>query len=964
MNRLKNRLWVVVAALALTALSVNSGHAEEREAPRLAFELSSLREAWLYGDDDTAAARLDTLRRDNRISGEFPRWYATLRSVLALKQNDSKTALETLQPVLEASQDARNYVRSARVLLAYGHPELAQQVIDAGLVRAPDSPALLRHRAGLQWLQGDFDGALETYLGMICNDERPQYPYITPAGGRWSSVKPWNATSDKPAVDAQPVDDEDYYYYEDQPETEYQPEPFTSLFLQFNWFPCDLPGLDRCLAAIAADPEQLAARTANLDALVKTARDSQDELDALRMGDDETRKQFEQKARKNRWHAVLALRLVITAQLANDEIEQAEKNARLGLEIAPDDIALLDLLAQAYGRLGKPEEARSVPLARLRTLAYLGVYSNTLYAKPNAQIVDRVFAPALTLYRANPEAGLAQFEQMRTSFGDANRNQPVYAGLLGLWLFLQNEPELARKNLLEASRLSGYESGKPIYGESVVVEMALLALGEGNSADEGETPIEDAEKVEVPEGEDPVEVARLDANANPLLRKSLRAGAVIGSVYDVRTRIRGLLGVDVYASSSGVMGVRAGAEFLPEGDAVMQETLWDLPAKLAEEVTEQELEAFLAPEHTTSTSLKNALDTMAELVTAASGNNSWRTRQSLGQKAGPVLGMLEARTLLLRARLRQLKPQSLADLKTWLDKNQSQIDIRSQLKAPASDEYSRFKQARADAGIPEIVHTGLALDAACILARAGKTNEAARLLWFNRDALLGIESQGHMLSLASVFARKADNGTLAIRCRLEAANSAPDMRNTNTLDPQIALVELSATRRDLLEFGDKMDLLTYLENMLIPYADSPMMLRIARIAPELQDARASLTMRNTSRAGTSGIFASSVANGNCGVIFTNWVKMIATPETFPGCQRFAAWVIASDLPVRSGSGSYTGLTTTQEMLLGFSMLYELDKRMSANDPVALAAADRLNKLLVKLAGAADGSDAAGDSWWG
>ena len=954
------KLWAISAALFLLALSSNTGRAVERETPKLAFELSALREAWLYGDDATAAARLDTLRRDNRLSGEFPRWYASLRSVLALKEGDTKAAIEVIQPTLDASNDARNYVRAARLFLAYAHPELALEVIHAGLTRAPDSPALQRYKAGLQWLQNDFDGALDTYVNMICCDERPQYPFITPQAGRWSGVKPWNAEGDKPPQDNDAFDDEGYGYFEEvETSGEYQPEPFTSLFLPLNWYPCDLPGLDRCVAAIAANPKLAESRTADLDALLKKAKDSQDKLDSLRTGDEELRLQLAKQATTDRWRAVIALRIAATSELAEGDWEAAEATIKSGLELAPDDIALLDLLAQVYGHLGKAEEARNGVLARLRTLAYLGIYSNTLYLPTKNQVVDRVFTPALNLYRANPQAGLTQFEQMRTSFGDTNRNQPVFSGTLGIWLSMQNEPELARKNLIEASRLNGYESGKPLYSESVLVEMALLSLGEGDTSEEEKN----VQPAPADGEEDPVEMAKLDANANPLLRKSLRVGAVVGSVYDVRDRTKELTGVDVYANSSGILGVRFGARFLPNGENLMQETLWNTAEKIAKDVPPAELDAFLASDHATSTSLKNALEGMAELVKAAGSDNNWRTRQSLGQKAGPVIGMVEARALLLRARLLQQKPSTLAELRQWLNKHQAQIDMRALVQGPTTDRYTRFNQDRADAGIPEIVHTGLAVDAAKVLARGGQWKDAARLLWWNRDAQLGITSKCRMLSLAALFARKGGDTTMAIRCELESVGAAPDPRNTGSQEALLLLTELPATRHDLLEFGDESDLLRYVENMVIPYADSSAMNELVRIVPEVQDAPASLVMRNTTSTGTENIFSASLSSGNCNVVARNWAKMMASPETYPICHRFAAWTIVSDLTVSSSRTNHNGLATTEDALVGLAMLHSLNRRIGANDAKALGETDRLAKLLETLAANLDGSRGISEDWW-
>ena len=143
------------------------------------------------------------------------------------------------------------------------------------------------------------------------------------------------------------------------------------------------------------------------------------------------------------------------------------------------------------------------------------------------------------------------------------------------------------------------------------------------------------------------------------------------------------------------------------------------------------------------------------------------------------------------------------------------------------------------------------------------------------------------------------------------------------------------------------------------------MLELARVVPELKDARPTLCMRNDSRTGTENIFSAAVANGNSNVIFRNWIKMMATPETFPVCHRFAGWVIACDLPVSTSRSSYSGMLGTRETLLCWSMLYELNKRAGANDPVALKETARLEKLLTTLAGSLNESEQEDDSdWWG
>jgi hypothetical protein len=960
---------MIVAAAVVLALSVNPTQADEEQGSKLAFELTGLREAWLYGDNATAAARLDNLRKDNRLSGDFPRWFASLRAVLALEDGDTKTAVEVMQPVLNESNDARNYVRAARLFLAYGAPKEALKIVRDGRARGPDSRALIRFEAGIQWLEGDYDGALATYMAMLLSDDRPAYPYVTPVLTRWSQAKPWDVTSDKPVQPAPAEDEEDWGW--EEPEVvdgQYLPEPFADLFMPIYWFPCDLPGLDRCLETLARDAEQVKARTSDLDEKLKQAQAAQEAVDTLRTGDAATRKQLEDEARRTRWHAVFAARLAAMAKLNASEYEACEKIVARGVAVAPEDVALLDLQAQALGKLGRAEEARTGPLARLRSVAYLSTYSSALYNRgPSRQMVDRVFEPALTLYRANPEAGLTQFEQMRTTFGDTNRNLPVYAGVLGLWLLHKNEAALARKHLLEASRLNGYESGRPLYQDAVFVEMALIALGETAveaAPAEGEKEKEEEGEAAQPGEEevDPLEIAKLDANTHPLIRKSLRAGAVLGSIPDSRTLLRQLAEVELWNNYAGIAPVQAAANFIPDGDKVLQEALWGLPARIAKEVPDADLNAFLAAEHTATQNLKTALESLAELIEQSRSNQNWEVRQSLSQKTGPVLGLIEARTILLRAKLLKDKPTKLADLAAWLTKWQAQIDLRASLKSRPGEAAARFKDARAGAGVPEIVHTGLLLDAARLLARAGAHADAARLLWFNRDAALGLESNNHLLALASVLARKAGDSALALRCRLEVAQLAPDPRNRDSFNPQELMVALPVVRTDLLEFGDTSDLLLFVETQLIPNADTADMTKIEGIVPEILKARPTLVMRNTSRNGTGGIFSESMSTGSCYVIVRNWYKMMISAETLPSCRRFAAWMIASDLPV-TGRVNHNGLCGTQDVIAGWGMLRELYRKQGANDAPALAAMDRLDKLISNTNTVVDEDTYYEPDWW-
>lgn len=950
------KMWIPAAALLLIAASYAPAKADDQGS--LAFELTALREAWLYGDDATAAARLDTLRKDNRISGEFPRWYSSLRAILALRANDKELALETLQPVLEESTDPRNYLRACRLLLAYDDADSALTVIRAGLEKAPDSRALLRYEAGLLWLNGDHNAALDAYIKIIATGEQVNYPYVNADFIRWSESRPWNADEIEKPKPNEAEEELDRWFGEPEAKPgEYKPEPYTSLFLPIHWFPSDLPGLDRCVVEVASDETLGAEYERKLGELVTSAKAAQQEVDNLRSGDAEQRKELEAKAETARWKALFAARIAATRQLDNEELDACAKSIKDGLALSTDDIPLLDLQAQLYGRRGQAEEARNGPLAKLRTIANIAIYPSTLYAGGvRSQVVDRVFMPALTLYRANPEAGQIQFDLMRTSFGDSNRKQPIYAGVLGLWLFKQGETEYARKLLVEASRLNGHESGRPLYDDALFVEMALLAMGEGKIEEPGERPAPGPGEEEV----DPVEMAKLDANTNPLLRQSLRVGSVLSAVQDPRERVRTYSGVDLWGGFAGFDSVVLAARYTGE-ENLLQSKLFDLANKIAADVPDAELDAFLADDHTTSTTLKEALNSLKESLESLRANNNWNVRRAVSQQAGPVFGMVEARSILLRAKLIKDKPATLAELTTWLDKHQPQIDLRARLGAQPSEVYARFTDARKSAGIPEVVHKGLVIDAAKLLSAGGNHADAAKLLWFNRDAVMGVESTQHLLAVGAALADKGGEKTLAIRCRVTSASENPNPMISSGVNMPLLLAELPGTQDDLTALDG--DVTGYLENHIIPWADSGTMHELYRIVPNLAEQRPTLVMRNTSRTGTEGIFASSVSSGTCVVIWRNWAKMMVSKDTWDNCHRFAAWVIASDLPVGLTRNYHNGLASEHDTVMGWAMLNELWKKQGANNPEALQARDKLGKLLDRTAAQPGHRFDIYSNWW-
>ena len=420
------------------------------------------------------------------------------------------------------------------------------------------------------------------------------------------------------------------------------------------------------------------------------------------------------------------------------------------------------------------------------------------------------------------------------------------------------------------------------------------------------------------------------------------------------------VGYSLWGSSAGFETLLDAAEFASDGD-LFRDKLLGLPATIAADVPDAELNAFLAADHATSETLREALVALAESLESLRANNNWNIRRAVSQRVGPVLGMVEARAILLRAKLLKDKPATLEALQAWLAEHQPQIDLRARLGAQPNDVYARFSDTRKQHGIPEVVHKGLALDAARLLARAGAFSDAARLLWFNRDAILGIESTQRMLALAATFADKAGDTTLANRCRVSGAGESPNPMGVESLNMPLMIAELPDTRADLEEFDG--DLLNYLENQVIPWADSAMMQKLYARVPALAQARPTLMMRNSSRAGTEGIFASSVSSASCVVIWRNWSKMMVSSDTWENCHRFAGWVIASDLPLSYSTTYHNGLATTQDTAMGWGMLNELWKQQGANNPKALKATDRMQKLLDRTAAQPGQRFNLYSQWW-
>lgn len=965
------RLLPVIALAALALALVRAPVRAQESDSALAFELSQFAEAWIHGDDAVAAARLETFRNDNRLRGELPRWLAGMRAALALDTGDKRGAHDALKPLLDGANNPRPYLRAARLFLALGAPDDALAVIRQGRARDANSPALRRFEAGLLWLGNRHEAAVDAYIDAIAADGRENYPFVAPRFGDWQRVKPWGAADVAAAPAAGPVkrtfrdfDDE----FDDEPAANgWQPEPFADLFEPAVWYATDLPGMDRCLVEMAANADQLARQRAAFSARMDDARAAREKLEAFRGGDAEARKELVRASMVAQWRAVVAARVCAMADLAGGKPAEAETLARMALELAADDTALLTLCARALGAQGKAEEARTGPLTRLIGQG-LTLWTSMLYSTgPAQQAVDLVLEPALRLLKANREAGKQQLETIRNTFGPEHQKRMVPQDMIGMWLLQRGEKELARHYLSEAGRTIGFESGKALSPDAVALEYALLALRVPPGAQAAPPANAEGAKEGDPEPEPPKEPAPGEAPAQPestdplALRLAPRAGLLLGSVPEARRLIWNLAEVDFWGGNWGLSNHLRAARAVPEGDNQLRELLFAYHARMGKELTPAQLDAALAPEHAGSVALAEALKTFAEGLQQAKDGNNWRVMQSLRERSGFVLGMVETRALLLRARLSQQPPKTMDELSAWLKGRQDAIDLRARLKAGGSTESSRLAEQRIAAKVPEVVHAGLLLDAAKALARAGDNAGAARLLWFNRDVPMGIDSRGRRLFLAALLARKAGDALLEAQCRLAALESG-DPRREQT-DSSLLLVEVPQLRAEIEEFGQKGDLEAYVECSIVPWADSASLANVLAAAPELKAARVTMLMRNSLRSGLDGIFRASLAEGSVYTIDQNWLKMIAPRESYAKCRRFALWVLASDLSFLGGRSGSPGLNSATDTIRGWGLLAQLEESRAAYKPEAKPEAERVRTLIKRCSTPAEEDDSYEEEWW-
>lgn len=907
---------MLLFGLTVAAASQPPARADAQGAP-LAVELARVSEAWISSDDQAAAARLDALLGDNRLRGELPRWVAFMRAWLALEAGDRALALEVLAGAAAGADDPRGYVRAARLLVLFdAHPQ-ALLLVRKGRAQAPYSAALRRLEADLLYLGAEHSAALEAFTLMVAEHENPRYPYVVPHMGRWQDARNF-----KDSPDVAPAR---------------QPEPHASLVAPMHWFNTDLPGLDRCIAEMASDSGVAARAEQELPALLEAARKARSAVAALRTGDDEQRRGLERAARHAEFKAACAARIACHALLASAKSEQAAALARGALEVAPEDVALLDLYAIALARQGRAEEARQGPLAQLRVLA--GLHATpwmSLDPGVQSQMPERVFAGALALYRVNPQAGRRQFDELVSAFGAPDRALPVRAAALGVWLCQRNEPELARRYLQEASRMEGVLSGRPVRPEAQAAELALLALGEGEAAPENpEQPAQPGNNDEDPA----VDLGSVDGKLHPLLRATTRAGGLAAAQMDTRAMLLALTGTQIWGGGYGPDNLLRAQQTVPGGREAALNALYLLPSRIAGQVPAAELDAALAPDSPRMKLLAENLQSYGEAVSRFASTQDWQTRNLVTQKAAPMLGMLEAHATLLRALLLRDKP---ADLAAWLERHQRQIDLRRACNATSAQDYVRMNAERREAGVPEVVHSGLLLDAAVLLARAGRHAQAAALIWHNRDIAMGLHTREALAALGAAFAAKAGNDVLHARLLLASDPQSRGGQDGPAAHPLMRLLEAPVIVPLLREFGGAAAVARETQALSAYAGDSRTVAAIRELDPD-GGARIWAPHTAPTRLATE-LFQASLQGGQCMHIREHWpiVLSMGAPRV---ARRLAAWTIVSDFAISSQMQRLTGLTDSTDVMVGWAMLLQLYEA----DTDGKAAAVRLRRLLLRCA---------------
>lgn len=912
------KIWRMIMSGLLATLALGALARAEETGPTLSAEIAQARDAWLFADDAHAETRLATLSSDFRVRGELGRWLAGMSAALKLKRGDTQGARAIINRTLQSARDARAYFRAARLLLAFNQGTLALELTRQGRALHPDSRALARLEADLLWVNGDSDAALAAYCALVASVPSARYPYEGASVLYWEQVEPWPESSE---VKAAPVPAEEDGWRRSRALPQGKDEPPCSLCLSPVWYVTDLPGLERTLLECARDEKRAAQAHARVDALLAEVAAALEAVDRGRGGVEE-RAVLERALRLARARALAEVRIAALFEISKGRGAQAETVARKGLAASRTDVGLLDVLAQALAMQGKAEEARRFPLEDLNRNAQLVLGADPAGVLGAPLRYERVFEGARVLFKANPQAGKAQFEAMRAAFGRGEQTTIVEPGNLGLWLLHKGELELARKYLEDASQLHKSDETMSV---APAWELPLLSM-----------QIEELTAAKTPPAEGP----------NPWLALSQRAGLVRGHALDLNAYIAGLgnpglyfgyrnQGLPEFARSS-----KRGQEFLPV-------LMHDLPATLAARCTAEELDAALSESSADSRQLRTTLEQFATLIDECLANRqNWEVREKAGQRAIPVLCAYEARALLIQARFAQSPPKTLADLSVWLAKHQPILDPRRTFKSvPMTEADVRENDLRQKRNVPEVFHAGLLIDGALALARNGAFEAAGELLLLNPRPWLDGASASRRMMLASLFFKKAGKPQQELKARMALA-----ALGVHQFGPQ-SMLEFARARAEILEFGQRYDLLEYIALRYAPGLRGPAIDQFIAECPELKEADSSIWLHRSFQEGASRLFAGSLANGTLQGIYDNWPKVLMTGDATGAPWRLAIWCLVSDLMLGRRWDDY-GMAGTSDCLACWRMIA---RTLSAGSEAEKKASGQLTRLVQRCAGDAQES---------
>jgi len=912
------KIWRMITSGLLATLALGALARAEETGPTLSAEIAQARDAWLFADDAHAETRLAALGNDERMRGELGRWLAGMNAALKLKRGDVRGARAVIEATLQIARDARVYFRAARLLLVFNQGTLALELTRQGRAKHPDSRALARLEADLLWVNGDHDAALAAYCVLVASVTSARYPYEGATVLYWEQVEPWPESGETKAA---PVPAEEDGWRRSRARPQGKDEPPCSLCLSPVWYVTDLPGLERTLLECARNEKRAAQAQTRVDALLAEVASALEAVDRSRGGVDE-RTVLERALRLARARALAEVRIATLFELSKGRGAQAEALARKGLAASRTDVGLLDVLAQALAMQGKAEEARRFPLEDLNRNAQLVLGADPAGVLGAKSRYERVFEGARVLFKANPQAGKAQFEAMRAAFGQGEQTTIVEPGNLGLWLLHKGELELARKYLEDASQLHKSDetmSAAPAW------ELPLLAM-----------QIEELTTAKNPPAEGP----------NPWLSLAQRAGLVRGHALDLNAYISGLGNPGMYFGYRN-QGLPEFARASKRGQEFLPVLLHGLPATLAARCTPEELDAALSESSAESKQLRTTLDQFATLIDECLANRqNWEVREKAGQRAVPVLCAYEARALLIQARFAQMPPKTLADLTAWLTKHQPILDPRRTFKSvPMTEAEVRESDLRQKRNIPEIFHAGLLVDCALALARNGAFETAGDLLLLNPRPWLDGASASRRMMLASLFFKKAGKPQQELKARMALA-----ALGVHQFGPQ-SMLEFARARAEILEFGQRSDLLDYIALYYAPSLRGPAIDQFIADCPELKDADTSIWLRRTPQDGAALLFAGSLGSGSLQGIYDNWPKILMAGDATGTPWRLALWCLVSDLALGRRWDDY-GMASTSDCLACWRMIA---RTLSAGGEADKKSAEQLTRLEQRCAGDAQES---------